>query len=100
MEILNEPGFSVTDRGPLHGDVRTFKIRRDDCLTLFIDTEAVRLGHLQRRAIPAGTARINTDNVVLENPSGAKAILSEVDARRRSEVGMRSARARPPRTPR
>jgi hypothetical protein len=39
IEILNEPGFSVTDRGPLHGDIRTFKIRRDDCLILFIDTE-------------------------------------------------------------
>jgi hypothetical protein len=87
IDILNEYGFVVTDRGPLHGDIRTFKIRRDDCLTVFIDTEAARGGHFQRRAIPPSTARINTDSVVLENPSGAKAVLSAVDARRRSEVG-------------
>jgi len=87
IDILNEPGFSVTDPGPLHGDVRTFKIRRDNCLTLSIHTEAVRRGHFQRRAIPPGTARINTDSVMLENPSGAKAVLSAVDSRGRSEVG-------------
>jgi hypothetical protein len=43
IEMLNELGFFVTDRGPLHGDIRTFRIRRDDSLTLFIDTEAA--GH-------------------------------------------------------
>lgn len=87
IEILNEPGFSVKDRGPLHGDIRTFEIRRDDCGTLLIDTEAIGGGHFQRRAISPGVARINTDNVVLENPSGAKAILSAVDSRRRSKIG-------------
>jgi hypothetical protein len=87
IEILNEPGFSVTDRGPLHGDIRTFTIRRDDCLTLFIDTEAARGGNFPRRAIPAGSARINPDNVTLDSPSGAKAVLSAADARRRIESG-------------
>ena len=87
IEMLNEAGFSVTDRGPLHGDIRTFKIRRDNCLTLSIDTEAPRGGHFPRRAIQAGSARINPDNVVLENPSGAKAVLSAVDTRTRDERG-------------
>jgi hypothetical protein len=85
--MLNELGFSVTDRGPLHGDIRTFKIRRDDCLILFIDTEAARGGNFPPRAIPPGTARINPDNVTLQNPSGAKAVLSAVDARTRVERG-------------
>jgi hypothetical protein len=87
IEILNEPGFSVSDRGPLHGDIRTFKIRRDGCLTLFIDTEAARGGHFRRRAIPPGTARINPDNVTLESQSGAKAVLSAADTRTRIESG-------------
>jgi hypothetical protein len=69
IEILNALGFSVTDHGPLHGDIRTFKIRRDDCLTLFMDTEAARGGHFPRRAIPPGAARINPDNVILEKPA-------------------------------
>jgi hypothetical protein len=87
IEMLNEFGFSVVDQGPLHGDIRTFKIRHDDCLILFIDTEAARGGNFPRRAIPPGTARINPDNVMLESPSGAKAVLSAVDARTRVERG-------------
>jgi hypothetical protein len=87
IEMLNEPGFSVTDRGPLHGDIRTFRVRRNDCLTLLIDTEAARGGNFPRRAIAPGTARINPDNVMFENPSGAKAVLSAVDTTRRFESG-------------
>jgi hypothetical protein len=87
IEILNDGGFNVTDRGPLHGDIRTFKLRRDCGLTLFIDTEAERGKRFQRRAIPPGTARINQDNVTLESPKGAKAVLSSVDARTRNEIG-------------
>jgi hypothetical protein len=87
IEMLNEFGFSVVDRGPLDGDIRTFKIRRDDCLILFIDTEAARGSNFPRHAIPAGTAPINPDNVMLENPSGAKAVLSAVDTRTRAERG-------------
>jgi hypothetical protein len=48
IEMLNELGFFVTDRGPLHGDIRTFRIRRDDSLTLFIDTEAAGVGIFHR----------------------------------------------------
>jgi hypothetical protein len=87
IEMLNELGFFVTDRGPLHGDIRTFRIRRDDSLTLFIDTEAAGSGNFPPRAIPPGTARINPDDVTLENPSGAKSVLSAVDAKTRDERG-------------
>jgi hypothetical protein len=87
IEILNEPGWAVADHGPLHGDSRTLKIRRDCSLTLFIDTEAARGRHFPRRAIPPGGARNNPDNVTLESVSGAKAILSAVDARTRVEGG-------------
>jgi hypothetical protein len=93
IEILNEPGFSVTDRGPLHGDIRTFKIRRDDCLILFIDTEAARGGNFPPRAIPPGTARINPDNVTLENPSGAKAALLAWTPGRVMNAAIRSAKS-------
>jgi hypothetical protein len=34
IEILNEPGFSVTDPGPLHGPIRSFKVRRDERFAL------------------------------------------------------------------
>ena len=60
IEILNEPGWAVADHGPLHGDIRTLKIRRDCSLTLFIDTEAARGRHFPRRAIPPGGARIQS----------------------------------------
>jgi len=49
IDILNESGFVVTDRGPLHGDIRTFRLRRDDHLILFIDTEAARGGNFPAR---------------------------------------------------
>jgi hypothetical protein len=87
IDLLNQPGFSVADQGPLHGDIRAFKIRRDESLTLFIDTEAVRGRHFPARAIPPGMARINPDNVKIDNPSGAKADLSAVIATTRTERG-------------
>jgi hypothetical protein len=87
IDLLNGPGFGITDAGGLHGHIRKFTIRRDECLTLFIDTEAVRGASFTGRAIPPGTARFNTDKLQHENPSGAKAILSAVDTRRRVESG-------------
>jgi hypothetical protein len=87
IEILNEPGWRVADIGPLHGDIGTFKIRRDRALTLFIDTEAVRGRSFPGRQVRPGTARINSDKVLVESSSGAKAVLSGVDARTRVESG-------------
>ena len=87
IDLLDGPGFGVSDTGPLHGHIRKFTIRRDERLTLFIDTEAVRGADFPARSIPPGTARINADKVELENPSGAKAVLSAVDATRRLENG-------------
>jgi hypothetical protein len=87
IEILNEPGWRVADIGPLHGDIGTFKIRRDQALTLFIDTEAVRGRSFPGRQVRPGTARINSDKVLVESSSGAKAVLSGVDARTRVESG-------------
>jgi hypothetical protein len=83
--MLNEPGFSVADSGPLHGPIRKFTIRRDERLTLLIDTKAGQGAQSSARAIPPGTARINVDKVELENLSGAKAILSAADTTRRIE---------------
>ena len=87
IEILNASGFSVTDRGPLHGDIRTFKIRRDQRGVLFVDTEAIRGGYFPMRDVPAGTHRINRDKVDLENLCSAKAVLAGVDALTRIERG-------------
>jgi hypothetical protein len=87
IEILNAPGFSVTDHGPLHGDIRTFKIRRDEHCVLFVDTEAVRGGYFPMREVPAGTVRVNRDKMELENPSGTKAVLTGVDGLTRVESG-------------
>ena len=87
IEILNAPGFSVTDHDPLHGDIRTFKIRRDERGVLFIDTEPVRGRYFPMREALTGTVRVNRDKVKVEKPPGVKAVLTGVDGLTRVESG-------------
>ena len=35
-EMLNEPGFKVSDPGPLHAPILSFKIRRDEHLEIVL----------------------------------------------------------------
>jgi hypothetical protein len=76
IEILNERGFSVTEPGPLHRPIRSFKVRRDERFALFIDTEAEKGATSTAQEIPPGTVRINTDKAELAHTFGAKATLS------------------------
>jgi hypothetical protein len=40
IDLINELNFKIVDPGPLHAPVYKFKIRRDEKLDLFIETEA------------------------------------------------------------
>jgi hypothetical protein len=87
IDILNEPGFSVTDPGPLSGPILAFKIRRDQKLTLFIETEAAKGAKARADDIPPGTVRINLDKIELRHTFGATATLSGVNRLRSKPNG-------------
>jgi hypothetical protein len=85
VELINEPGFSVTDPGPLHGPIIKFLARRDCRLTLLIETEAGEDATSNAQEITPGTVRENFDKVELENEAGAKATLTGLSRLRSNE---------------
>jgi hypothetical protein len=79
IDLLNEHGFVVSDPGPLHAPVTKFRIRRDEHLELWIETQAPRDAKSSAKPQPSGTLRINTDQVGIEHRHiDAKATLSGV----------------------
>jgi hypothetical protein len=78
IDLLNEGGFRITEPGPLHAPIHGFKIRRDENLTLWLETEAALDAKSTARPHPSGTVRINMEQVELGHASGAKATLSGV----------------------
>jgi hypothetical protein len=66
IDLLNEHGFVVSDPGPLHAPVTKFRIRRDEHLELWIETQAPRDAKSSAKPQPSGTLRINTDQVGIE----------------------------------
>ena len=64
-EMLNEAGFKVSDPGPLHAPVDSFKIRRDKKLGLVIETETALDAKSIAVKIPSGTLRYNTETATL-----------------------------------
>ena len=64
-EMLNEPGFKVSDPGPLHAPILSFKIRRDEHLEIVLETETALDAKSIAEKIPSGTLRYNTETATL-----------------------------------
>jgi hypothetical protein len=82
LDLLNQGNFRITDPGPLHSPIHGFSIRRDDNLALILETEAAPDAKSVAVRHPAGTVRLNTDQVELVNIAGVKAVLAGVQTYR------------------
>jgi hypothetical protein len=76
IDLLNEGGFSISEPGPLHAPVISFKIWRDERLHLRLETEAALDAKSAAPQYPDGTLRFSTDKVELSALSGAKGTFS------------------------
>ena len=65
IDLLNEGGFRITEPGPLQAPIHGFKIRRDENLTLWLETEAALDAKSTARPHPSGTVRINIEQAEL-----------------------------------
>jgi hypothetical protein len=81
LDLLNHGHFQVTDPGPLHAPVRRFSIRRDDKLTLILETEVAADAKSAAVAQPPGLVRFATERVRLVNIAGVEAELIGVITR-------------------
>ena len=84
LELLNEGHFQVTDSGPLHAPIRRFSIRRDDKLSLIVETEIPSDAKSTEIDQPPGLVRFATERVRLVNIAGVEAELIGVITRSRS----------------
>ena len=64
-EMVNEAGFKVSDPGPLHAPILSFKIRRDEHLQIVLETETALDAKSIAEKIPSGTLRYNTETATL-----------------------------------
>lgn len=78
FEIINAGLFQVIDPGPLHAPIRSFKLGRNDKLGLILETRTAPDAKSKARDYAAGTVRLNTDTVTLQNIAGITATLSGV----------------------
>jgi hypothetical protein len=90
IALLNEPGFRVSEPGPLHAPVHSFKIRREEDLGILLETETALDAKSTAKQIPSGTVRFNTDAVTIVHQfMDAKAILTGVQTLSVSQHGDR-----------
>ena len=78
LDLLNGGHFQITDPGPLHAPIQCFTVRRDDKLTLTLETEADAGATSTAKTPRPGTVRFATDVVKLVNIAGVEAELSGV----------------------
>lgn len=78
LRILNEGHFQIIEPGPLHTPINGFSIRRDEKLTLILETEVASNATSAAIEHPPGTVRISTESVRLRNVNGVEAELSGV----------------------
>jgi hypothetical protein len=57
IALLNEVGFRVSEPGPLHAPIHSFKIRRDENLGILIETETALDAKSTAEQVPSGTVR-------------------------------------------
>jgi len=91
LDLLNQGGFEVTDPGPLHAPIGRFSIRRDDKLTLVLETEIPSSARSTDIAPPPGLVQFATERVRLANAAGVQAELIGVITRSRSTLPSDSA---------
>jgi hypothetical protein len=78
LSFINEGHFYVTDVGPLRAPIKDFSVRRDDKLTLIIETRCPPDAKSTAPEHPPGTVRLNTESAELENIGAMKAKLHGV----------------------
>ncbi len=78
LSFINGGHFQVKDAGPLRAPINDFSIRRDDKLTLIIETRCPPDAKSIAPEQPSGTLRISTESAELENIGGIKATLRGV----------------------
>jgi hypothetical protein len=87
IDLINELNFKIVDPGPLHAPVYKFKIRRDEKLDLFIETEAAIDAKSSAQNFPSGTIRFSTETVKIEHPfSSAKGELIGIETLELAQV--------------
>lgn len=87
IDLINELNFKIVDPGPLHAPVNKFKIRRDEKLDLFIETEASIDAKSSVQIHPSGTIYFSTEKVKIEHPfSSAKGELIGVQTLELAQV--------------
>lgn len=67
LDILNEDRFQIVDPGPLHAPIHKFTLRRDDKLTLILETEADPAAKSAAIDHPPGAIRLATERARLVN---------------------------------
>lgn len=78
LRIIEGGLFMVRDAGPLHTPIRKVSVRRNEKLTLIIETEAPPNATSTVVEFPSGTVRVATEKVLLCNPAGTEAVLEGV----------------------
>lgn len=75
LSFINGSHFHVADAGPLRTPINDLSLRRNDKLTLILETRCPPDAKSTAPERPSGTVRINTESVELENIGGMKAKL-------------------------
>jgi hypothetical protein len=78
LPFINNGHFYVTDPGPLRAPVNDFSIRRNEGLTLVIETRCPSDAKSIEPERPPGTVRLSVESAELENIGGIKAKLQGV----------------------
>jgi hypothetical protein len=75
LDIINNGHFGIVDPGPLHTPVRSFSLRRNDKLTLIIETEVDPNATTTAVQHAPGTVRFSVERARLVNLAGVEAEL-------------------------
>ena len=75
LRILNEGHFQIVEPGPLHTPIHGFSIRRDEKLTLILETEVQSNATSGAIDHPPGTVRMSTESARLRSIGGVDAEL-------------------------
>ena len=86
LSLIDHRIFRISDEGPLHAPVSRFTIRRNEDLTLILETEAPGNATSRAQERPSGAVWISTDEVKLTSLAGPSATLTGVERRSLSDT--------------
>jgi hypothetical protein len=75
LDIINNGHFNIVDPGPLHTPIRGFSLRRNDHLTLILETLVDSKATSTAVEHPPGTVRLSVERAKLINIAGVEAEL-------------------------